>query len=157
MGPEPNSKSVRGTDFKMVAIFSCCFLRRFWGRKRREKRRKKVRGAPVLSFLFILLLRSCRTQIIVAILLLYYHYNIVLKSRCPARVLLSRKSPECWPGILNASKELTIDMIILLPWTLFHACQFCFVSDYDRVQTTTGNSTDWLLNLKSFVVLLHWV
>ena len=65
-----------GTDTKTLpslAFFSWRFLRRFWGRKRREKRREKVRGAQCYAYLFILHLRSCRMQIIVATLLLYYY------------------------------------------------------------------------------------
>ena len=47
-GCTPSVTVVVGNDTKTLpkmAFFSCCFLRRFWGRKRREKRREKVRGA----------------------------------------------------------------------------------------------------------------
>ena len=68
----------------------------FGGEKGGRKEGRKFVELQCSAYLFILLLHSCLMQIIVAILLLYYHYNIVLKSSCPARVLLSSKSPECW-------------------------------------------------------------
>lgn len=76
-----------GTGTKTLprgAFFSCCFLRRFWGRKRREKRREKVRGAKCSAISWIQHLRSCRMQISVANLLLHYNCIISLKSSCPA-------------------------------------------------------------------------
>ena len=82
-------------------------------------------------------------QIIVAILLL-----IIITALCWSlvsllRVLLSSKSPECWHFEWHL-RSYTIDMIILLPWTLFHACQLCLVSDCNRGQALTVQQ-HWLV------------
>ena len=137
----------------IFGIFFVAVPSSFLGAKKEREKKGESSWSTALSLFFILHLRSCRMQIIVATLLLYYCYIISLKYSCLATSFA-----------FEQESRMLVFWIIKLElnyywydtntaWTLFHACQLLFLSDCNSLQPLTVQQNWLFVESRIFCIL----